>query len=74
MNATEVRTFLSRRPFEPFRVLLQNGEAFEVRSPELAVVMKSRLFIAFPGEDQYALCPFPQIAAIEGASARPGAL
>lgn len=72
MNATEVRTILSRRPFEPFRVLLHNGEAFEVHSPDLAVVMKSRLFIAFPGEDQYALCPFPQIAAIEGAAARRG--
>lgn len=65
MRPEDLRELISRRPFEPFRVRLTSGDAYDVTSPDLVVIMKSRLFIAFPGEDRYALCPFLHIAAIE---------
>lgn len=52
MNADDCRSLLKRHPFEPFRIRVSSGDAYDVRSPDLVVVMKSRLFITFPGEDR----------------------
>lgn len=65
MTAQELREFLEREPFEPVRVRLSSGDVYEIRQPELAVVMRSRLFIAFPGSDRWTLIPFLHIAAVE---------
>lgn len=65
MTAEELREFLEREPFEPVRVRLSSGDAYEIRDPGLAVVMRSRLFIASPGTDRWTLIPFLHIAAVE---------
>ncbi len=65
MNAEDFTDMLKRHPFEPFRIRLSSGDAYDVRNPGLVVVMRTRLFIAFPGEDHYVLCPFLHIAAVE---------
>jgi len=65
MTADELREFLEREPFEPVRVRLSSGDAYEIRNPGLAVVMRSRLFIAAPGTDRWTLIPFLHIAAVE---------
>ncbi len=68
MTAAELRGFLAREPFEPVRVRLSSGDAYEIRNPDLAVVMRTRLFIAAPGTDRWTLIPFLHIAAIETVS------
>jgi len=65
MTADELRECLEREPFEPVRVRLTSGDAYEIRNPGLAVVMRSRLFIAAPGTDRWTLIPFLHIAAVE---------
>ncbi len=65
MTADDFRALLKRHPFEPFRIRLSSGDAYDVRNPDLVVVIKSRLLIAFSGEDRYVLCPFLHIAAVE---------
>lgn len=65
MTGNELRAFLDREPFEPVRVRLSSGNAHEIRNPELAVVMRTRLFVAQPGTDRYTLIPFLHIAAVE---------
>ena len=65
MHADELRELLEREPFEPFRLRLSSGDAFEVRNPGLAMVMRSRLFLAFPDSDRWTLIPFLHIAAVE---------
>ena len=65
MTATELQELIEQEPFEPFRVRLSSGDAYEIRNPGLAVVMRSRLFIAFPGTDRWTLIPFLHIAAVE---------
>jgi hypothetical protein len=65
MTVNELREFLTREPFEPVRIRLSSGDAYEIHNPDLAVVMKSRLFIAFPGTDRWTLIPFLHIAAVE---------
>ena len=61
----DLRELLNRRPFEPFRVCLTGGDAYEVRDPELAVMMKSRMFLALPESDGWTLVPYLHISAIE---------
>lgn len=65
MTADELREFLEREPFEPVRVRRSTGDTYEIRDPGLAVVMRSRLFIAAPGTDRWMLIPFLHIAAVE---------
>jgi len=65
MTATELHDLLEQEPFEPFRVRLSSGDAYEIRNPGLAVVMRSRLFVASPRSDRWTLIPFLHIAAVE---------
>ena len=45
MTLDTLRTFLTRRPFEPFRVKTTSGEVFEIRHPEMALLAKSVMAI-----------------------------
>jgi hypothetical protein len=65
MSSTEIREILTREPFQPFRVRLTSGDRYEIRNPELAVPMKTRLFIAAPDADEWTLIPYMHIAVAE---------
>ncbi len=72
MSAAELREILEREPFQPFRVRLTSGDAYEVHNRHLAVAMRNRLFIACPDSDRWTLVPYLHIAAVEGiADGRP---
>jgi hypothetical protein len=43
-----IRELLARRPFSPFRVILSSGDAFEVRHPEFALLIKGGLYVGLP--------------------------
>ena len=45
MTLDTLKTFLSRRPFEPMRVKTCGGEVFEIRHPEMASLAKSAMVI-----------------------------
>lgn len=47
MNAQTLRNMLNRQPFQPFRVVLSNGEDFEIRHPEMAYVMLNNLLVFY---------------------------
>ncbi|MCC6358026.1 MAG: hypothetical protein IT450_04730 [Phycisphaerales bacterium] len=65
MTVESIRELLDRSPFHPFRVCASSGAAYDVRNPDLVVVMKSQLLIAEPKSDRYALIPFLHVAGIE---------
>ncbi len=65
MTGHEIRDILERDPFQPVRVRLTSGDAYEIRSTGLAMVLKSRLFVAAPASDDWTLIPLIHIAAIE---------
>jgi len=46
-----LRALLHRKPFEPLRVKTSNGEAFEIRHPEMAVLTKNAVVIVHPDAD-----------------------
>ncbi len=56
---------LRRQPFQPFVVQLTNGQAFEVRYPEMAALLKSNLIVSRPDSDEFDICSLLHIANIK---------
>lgn len=74
MSATVLKEHLARRPFEPFRVRLSNGDNYEVRHPEMALLYKAGIYIARPDgaqdiPDDVVWCSLLHVAAVEPVSA-----
>lgn len=67
MTREELRELMQREPFRPFRVRASSGRAAWVVRPELAVLMKSGLFVAEPDSDRSVFVPYLDIAGIEEA-------
>jgi hypothetical protein len=65
MNPETIRAFLRREPFEPFIIRMSNGEVHEVRHPECAIVMKTKVILGDPEEDRSASCALIHINTVE---------
>ncbi len=54
MRPEDVREFLRRRPFRPFRLTLTDGRTYDVMHPELAIVGRSwvEVGLARPGDPE----------------------
>jgi hypothetical protein len=65
MNTEELQDILDREPFQPVRLRLTSGDSREITRPGMAMLLKSRLFIATPDSDHWTLIPFLHIASIE---------
>jgi hypothetical protein len=77
MSANVIKDKLSRRPFEPFRVVLSSGGAYDVRHPEFAWLVKGGLYIGRPAKDsdlpdEEVFCSMLHIAAVESAASAAG--
>ena len=67
MIAEDIRNLLKRDPFLRFRLTLSSGGHFDIANPELVVVLKNEVFIAFPDGERWAHVPYLHIASIETA-------
>ncbi len=52
MRPEDIRDFLRRKPFQPFRLTLTDGRTYEVRHPELAMVGRSIVAIGVPAKGE----------------------
>jgi len=66
MNTETIREWLSRRPFEPFLLMLSGGESYSVKHPENVIVLKTRLILGYPETDSVA-----HVALLHVTSVRP---
>ena len=48
VNWEEIRELLRKRPFQPFRVHLNDGRSFTIEYPELNVVTRGGMAIGMP--------------------------
>lgn len=48
MRPQDILNLLQRRPFEPFRICMSDGEVFDVRHPDLAMVGRSTVLVGIP--------------------------
>jgi hypothetical protein len=70
MTLDTFRKLLSKRPFQPFAVVMSSGERYQVRHPEMALLTRTTLFIGTGGEDEAipddaAFCSLLHITAVE---------
>jgi len=77
MSLRELKERLQRRPFEPFRVVLSSGDAYEVRHPEMTLLLRGGIYVAEPdakGEppEVPAWCSLLHITALEPIAAKNG--
>jgi len=52
MRLHELQDALGRRPFQPFRVRLSTGQAYDVLHPEFAAITRTSLFVGTPATPQ----------------------
>jgi hypothetical protein len=50
MTPEELRDCLHQKPFEPFRIVLTDGAAYDVRHPDLMMVGKRVAFVGLTGD------------------------
>ena len=77
MSTAALKDLLSRRPFEPFRLRLSSGDAYEVRHPEMALLLRNGIYVAIPDKptngseelpDKAVWCSLLHVAALEPVS------
>ena len=56
---------LRQQPFQPFVVQMSNGQAFEVRHPEMAALLKSNLIVSSADSDEFEICSLLHIANVK---------
>ena len=45
MTVRDFKDLLDSEPFQPFRVVMSSGDAYEVRHPEMAWLTRTNLFV-----------------------------
>jgi len=50
MHHSSLREALRRQPFIPFRLILSNGNSYDIRSPEWMLVTGMHTMLGIPGE------------------------
>ncbi len=70
MSATvdNIRELLEREPFQPFRLIMSSGKSCEIAKPNLAMLLKSEVFVAFPDGEHWAHIPYLHVSSIETVS------
>ena len=65
MNVETIREYLRREPFEPFVIRMSNGETHEIRHPECALLMRTRVIVYYPDDDRSVTCAIVHINSAE---------
>jgi hypothetical protein len=75
MTVQNFRDLLGARPFQPFRLIMSSGKAYEVRHPEMAFLSKTAIYVGVDVEDdipaEYRICSLLHVTAIEPLAATP---
>jgi hypothetical protein len=51
IRPTDIRKLLQKKPFQPFRIHLSNGQVFDVTHPELGYAMRATMIVSRPAVD-----------------------
>ena len=64
MNAQILRQMMVRRPFQPFEVRMSNGDAYQVRYPDFAFILRTNFVIGDPDADNVVICALDQMSSV----------
>jgi hypothetical protein len=64
------RDLLSQRPFKPFRLVMSNGQTYDVRHPEMAWLTRSDILVGVDIADDgvpahFKICSLLHVTAVE---------
>jgi len=72
MNPRDVQQQLQRQPFQPLRVVMNNGQVYEIRHPEMVQLTRMALYVFKPStedaaiaEELTAVCSLRNISTLE---------
>ena len=70
MTTQTFRELLSRRPFQPFRLVMSSGESHEVRHPEMAMLTRTDILVGTDVADdgvpaEFRICALLHVATVE---------
>lgn len=69
MTVQTFRDLLADRPFKPFRIVMSSGQSYEVRHPEMAMLMKTDILIGLDEEDglpsRFKICSLLHVTSVE---------
>lgn len=69
MSHETLYDLLHRRPFEPFILRMSTDDRFEIRHPEMALLLKTKMILADGDSDRTHICSLLHIAEIEVSAA-----
>lgn len=76
----DIRDYLDRKPFEPFRLFVSDGATFDVRHPEMCLLSRATMYVGRPapntpgvadGVTQVALVHVTRIESLNGSGSPP---
>ncbi len=70
MTVQTFQELLSKRPFQPFRLVMSSGRTYEVRHPEMAFLTRSDILVGVDATDDgvpadFRICSLLHVSAIE---------
>jgi len=73
MTLQDFKGLLEAEPFEPFRIVMSGGESYEVRHPEMAKLLRTKLLIFIDPDkegiaDQFRMCSLLHVTVVEPVS------
>ncbi len=65
MNTETMQGLLRRQPFQPFEVRMSNGDAYQIRHPEMALLLRSNLVLGSHESDDFIFCSLLHVAEVK---------
>ena len=70
MTVQTFQKLLSKRPFQPFRLVMSSGRNYEVRHPEMTFLTRSDILVGIDATDDgvpadFRICSLLHVSAIE---------
>ncbi|HUQ68478.1 MAG TPA: hypothetical protein VM165_03080 [Planctomycetaceae bacterium] len=79
MTVQTFRDLLNRQPFQPFRLIMSSGHAYEVRHPEMAMLTRTDLLVGIDAAEdgipaEFKICSLLHVVSIEPLSSAPAGM
>ena len=76
MTVQTFRELLTKRPFQPFRLVMSSGQSYEVRHPEMAMLTRTDILVGIDAADdgvpaEFKICSLLHVATIDPLNASP---
>ena len=70
MTLQDFKELLQAQPFEPFRIVMSGGESYEVRHPEMAKLLRTKILVFTDPDkqgiaDQFRMCSLLHVTVVE---------